>query len=651
MALEEEHDNIVKAETEPSILDQKVLRIFGYPLTITQQVWMGFMLPTILSTFVFVANFAFSFAVAFQLLRDGHPCFAGVTVLLIYAASLICLVVNIMHQPKLDSLGDSVIWMLVQVLQTMLFPVSVMHRFATQIFWSVVALTEDDPSRERALRTAAASHQIAMFFLVDSFVNAGPQAVLQTYILLSPQIFVTHTTAWTQAGCIVTSVLTLAKTAALYQRYESQKIAGRIPPWRFDHSENHSKALVKITKIDPFLLMGFHQDMKLQRGRTSHNTSNLLQDQSETNLQPQEGDPPSEVPELLQKELQQRTDAEEQDKNSSSEVSELLQQEQQQSTETDQEGKLPSEVSQLFQQTPQLKIEAELQEFSFQEALNVPPDFCQKPTLHDSKDCQAEPLVRANERPNPLTQDGETESKELDALLHNQEETQQTNVSGTSSHYLEPITIQNEALEERCFWPRITTPPSTPTADPHMRPRLSINTIRSQNRPAYTSQVKVVISTPRTKGLHEDEMLGIFTALTAWAPYLLARILVIAAFANFYLWAALGLLLCHYIIMVTYLFFCSPYKVYLAPLLGFVFVLFPIEINIRYKNPRAFIILFFGLVFLENLSILVLWYYKAAWQNWWYNFVFYFIICCHGIAALNATLYFCLFKPKAKYIN
>lgn len=62
------------------------------------------------------------------------------------------------------------------------------------MFWSIIALTEEDPAREKALRIVAANHPTELFFFLDSFLNAAPQAILQAYILLSPQIVTTNET-------------------------------------------------------------------------------------------------------------------------------------------------------------------------------------------------------------------------------------------------------------------------------------------------------------------------------------------------------------------------------------------------------------------------------------------------------------------------
>lgn len=55
--------------SDNSILDEKPLRIFGHPLTITQQMWLGFVVPAGISTIIYIVNFALDIAVTYQLFR------------------------------------------------------------------------------------------------------------------------------------------------------------------------------------------------------------------------------------------------------------------------------------------------------------------------------------------------------------------------------------------------------------------------------------------------------------------------------------------------------------------------------------------------------------------------------------------------------
>lgn len=69
MGAEDEEDYNGPTASENSILDKKQLRIFGHPLTTAQQMWIGFLVPSIISTVIFIANIALDITVACQLFR------------------------------------------------------------------------------------------------------------------------------------------------------------------------------------------------------------------------------------------------------------------------------------------------------------------------------------------------------------------------------------------------------------------------------------------------------------------------------------------------------------------------------------------------------------------------------------------------------
>lgn len=54
---------------ELSILCRKPVKVFGHELSNKQQMWLGFMVPAIISTVIFLSNFALDVAVAYQLFR------------------------------------------------------------------------------------------------------------------------------------------------------------------------------------------------------------------------------------------------------------------------------------------------------------------------------------------------------------------------------------------------------------------------------------------------------------------------------------------------------------------------------------------------------------------------------------------------------
>lgn len=649
MGADEEEDHI--GQDEDSILDKKNLRILGHPLTTIQQMWIGFFLPAIVSTVIFIANIALDITVACLLFREEHPLLAGATLALIYAPSLTCLISTFIQHPKLETIGNLLTWVAIQCLQSLLFPLSIIYRFATQLFWSIVALTEEDPEREKALRTIAASHPTEMFFFLDSFLNAAPQAILQAYILLSPQIVTTDETGWTLAVSIITSVITLSKTAALYQRFESQRVVGRLPRWARGQSEAHTKALINITQFDPKLLL------RLQNPPQKKKAAALEISPAESQRKDPD-QPPGTASQISQinhehpatEEQQQENKYPPKDKTAATLVIPPAE-----SQHLDQPRKTEDQTSQISQD--HLATEQQQPENNEEIRTTIPEPI--QTSFSSETDNEGIVSQRKGVRDNPQTvveeKTSTTEEPEEHDLLLGAEGVQLGtggNDAQTASAYLTPIiAVEGVPLDDRCFWPRIQTPPSSPTADPHMRPRLSINTIKSQNLPAYKSDIPLPVRKPRTKGLHEDEPLGVFAAFNAWFTYLLARVLVIAAFSHFFLWPSIGMIIIHYFIMVAYIWFCNPCPNFWAPLIALIFILCPIEVKVRYKYPRVFLTLFFALVLLEDLATVILWYCGAEWESWWYDFAFVFIIGCHGTAVLNAALYLFMFKPNAKYAD
>lgn len=612
MEPESEENNKKASIAEMSILDKKPLRVFGHPLTTSQQMWLGFFIPASISMIVFIVNFSLDIAVAFQLLRDGHTLLAGATIILVYAPSIVCFILTLTAMPQLEKVCDIIIWIIIQLFQCILFPVAIIYRFATRLFWSIVAITEDDPVREKALRIAGASHQSELFFFVDSFLNAAPQALLQAYILLSPQIVTSDETGWTLAVSIVMSVISLSKTAAIYQRFESQRAVGRTVPWECQSTEAHIKALVNLTKVDPLVLMGIlktNETMKRNAEELSFVITPPLEEHQQTEEQLND---PTMSPQTSNEQSLEGMD----------------------STGADQEEGNPTEAS-----NPASSQADPNQSTNNQEAEILAGD-----ALSSNERSTCETQAKQNDPGQPNEQDALLPVKVLNSAT-------QSRTPRPSLPYLEPIITQNVIVEDRCFWPRISTPPSTPTADPHMRPRLSINTLKTIKRPSFTTHIALPVRKPREKGLHEDEPLGIFTVFNAWATYLLGRILVIAAFTHFYLWPSVGLFLSHYAMMVAYLCFCNPCRNFWTPFLGLIYILCPLEVNVRYQYPRVFLVLFFALALLEDLSTVVLWYCGAEWESMWYDFAFFFIIGCHGMAAMNVSLYLFLFKPQTKYVD
>lgn len=60
-----------------------------------------------------------------------------------------------------------------------------LHRFAERTFWSIEGIrSEDDESREEALKVVSAARTIELYFFLQAYLHSIPQILLQLHILM-----------------------------------------------------------------------------------------------------------------------------------------------------------------------------------------------------------------------------------------------------------------------------------------------------------------------------------------------------------------------------------------------------------------------------------------------------------------------------------
>ncbi|XP_069692224.1 uncharacterized protein [Periplaneta americana] len=154
----------------------------------------------------------------------------------------------------------------------------------------------------------------------------------------------------------------------------------------------------------------------------------------------------------------------------------------------------------------------------------------------------------------------------------------------------------------------------------------------------------------RIKGREEDDPLGKGIAFLWWLFFLISRMLVLAACANFQPFVMLGVVLLHYIIVVSHLLqrsgFPSIYKVLIQLCLGYVYIFCFIEMRYKLKRVLLFYASFFLLMTLENIGMSLSWYLLDEYDGFWYKFVFVIIFGSSAISFMSMALYFTILKPK-----
>lgn len=86
--------------------------------------------------------------------------------------------------------------------------------------------------RKKSLNVAAAPAAIELYFFLQAWFQAAPQAIFQIHLLFREQTVArTYQSIVIHVLCIFVSIIVLAIQTASFQRFESQKINGRKVPW------------------------------------------------------------------------------------------------------------------------------------------------------------------------------------------------------------------------------------------------------------------------------------------------------------------------------------------------------------------------------------------------------------------------------------
>ncbi|KAB0797942.1 hypothetical protein PPYR_08935 [Photinus pyralis] len=162
------------------------------------------------------------------------------------------------------------------------------------------------------------------------------------------------------------------------------------------------------------------------------------------------------------------------------------------------------------------------------------------------------------------------------------------------------------------------------------------------------------------KALPEDDIGGKTISFIWWMCFLIARMLSISTFSYFYPTEIFWLLSGHFIIVIALLLYDVRHdevrraKAIFFIFIGFVYLFCLIEFKLKFKKPKFIYNGFFLLTFLENLVMVLIWWFRdidEILQDYWYKFIFYIIIVCSLFSMLSMFLYLNVLKPKKVVIN
>lgn len=203
----------------------------------TEQIYLIFLIPALINCFIYIINFAADFVVAIQHFKEENSLWGVCTIAIMYAPALMYFILTISRpdwwMTDDDKVSKGVVgWFALQVLQFIGFVFFVLYRYAGLIVLSVDAINLFGDARVKTLNVAAAPAAIELYFFLQAWFQAAPQAVFQTHLLFrqssAPRSYQSVTV---QVLCIIMSIVILAIETASFQRFESQRINGRKLPW------------------------------------------------------------------------------------------------------------------------------------------------------------------------------------------------------------------------------------------------------------------------------------------------------------------------------------------------------------------------------------------------------------------------------------
>ncbi|XP_068965276.1 uncharacterized protein [Bombus flavifrons] len=520
-----------------SVCEKKSTRFLQIPLKSTEQIYLIFLIPTLISCFVYIIHFSADLVVAIQHFKENNLVWGCCTICFMYAPAIAYFMLTVSRPDWWMSNDDKLTkgmfcWFCLQLCQLIGFVFFSLYRYAGLIVLSIEAIILSGKERTETLNIAAAPAAIELYFFLQAWFQAVPQALFQTHLLFRESSFhQTHQSAVVKVLSITISIVILAIQTTSFQRFESQRINGRKLPWAMWLKKYCIQELCDFEEGTP---------LKLSDKKENNPIDNSLEQPESVKVQHEDKE------------------------------------------QCDSHISLDRQVS----VTPPL-----------------PPKN-----------------VYITPPPTPLR--------------------------GITT--VTPLPIPDVPAPPRpdsiCIVPKNTE-----------SEQLFTKVVSIAERKNNTMQdLKVPQRRYSAKGLEEDDPVGKFLSFLWWFFFILARILTIAIFYEFYpvyLSIVLGI---HYGIMLIYLFYYTQYydiiTFFLNLWLGLVYIVSLIEYRIKFKYADKWVLPYYIFVLMQNTFLTLSWYFYADWDGFWYSYIFLVILGSMTLCVLSTIIYCALLKPKKRRI-
>ncbi|XP_034174912.1 uncharacterized protein LOC117601823 [Osmia lignaria lignaria] len=522
-----------------SVCEKKSTRFLQIPLKSTEQIYLVFLIPTLISCMIYIIHFSADLVVAEQHFRENNPVWGCCTIGFIYAPAIAYFMLTVSRpdwwMTDDDKLTKGIFgWFCLQFCQLIGFVFFCLYRYAGLMVLCIDAIILTGTERTKTLNLAAAPAAIELYFFLQAWFQAAPQAIFQIHLLFREGSFhQSHQSVVVKVISILMSVVILAVQTTSFQRFESQRINGRKLPWAMWLKKYCVQEICDLEEKTPLKSCNVKEE-------TTVHVNEAIQDSENQN--------------------------------------------------------------------ESIKIENEEKE---QSGSHVPLDrqVSVTPPL-PPKNVQIIPP------PTPLR--------------------------GITT--VAPLLVPDVPAPPR--------PDSICTVTEHQESETFIKSLSGTeiNEKDSTQNLRVPQRRYSKKGLEEDDPVGKFLCFLWWFFFILARILAIAVFNEFYPLYLAIVLGVHYIVMLIYLFYYVKYydiiTFFVNLWLGLVYIISLIEYRIKFKYADKWVLPYYIFVLVQNTCLTLTWYFNADWDGFWYTYIFYVIFGSMSLCVSSTIIYCTLLKPK-----
>lgn len=188
------------------LMSDRAITCFKIPLKPKDQIIVYFLMPAVVNCLLYIMQFAADFVVAMQHFKEQNFGWGWVTLAFICAPAVVYFLLTIARPDwwrteEEESTSELCIWFLLQLSCLVAFPlyalfrwvfsflklkliliVTFWYRHATLIVLSFDALRLTGDSRKKTLNLAAAPSPAELYFFLQAWFQAVPQAFFQTFV-------------------------------------------------------------------------------------------------------------------------------------------------------------------------------------------------------------------------------------------------------------------------------------------------------------------------------------------------------------------------------------------------------------------------------------------------------------------------------------